>query len=109
MVEGPVEYFKIANAPGLTYSSIAWGDPNAYENYPRILPGVFLKYKLPENYQDLTVSLVEGPDWCFQDYDVVTLDSDNNYLLSNITMIKFLLKDGQFETADKVTLKLTWR
>jgi len=81
IVEGPVENFKIANAPGLCYCSTAWGDPNTYENYPRILPAIFLKYKLPKNYQDLKVSLIEGPDWCFQNYDVAKLERDNNYLL----------------------------
>jgi hypothetical protein len=109
IVEGPVENFKIINAPGLCYCSTAWGDPNAYEDYPRVLPGIFLKYELPENYQDLKVSLIEGPDWCFQNYDVATLDGDNYYLLSNIAMIKFSFKDGQFEAVNKVKLKLAWR
>jgi len=108
IVEGPVENFKIVNAPGLCYCSTAWGDPNAYENYPRVLPGIFLKYKLPKNYQDLKVSVIEGPDWCFRNYDVATLDDDNNYLLSNIAMIKFSFKDGQFEAANKVKIRLSW-
>ena len=109
IVMGPIEYLKRVSAPGLSYSSTEWGDYNATANPPRILPSFFVKYELPEDYSELNVSLEEGPQWCYQGYDIETLEDGKTYLLSNISMIQFLPRDGGYETAHKVTLKLTWQ
>ncbi|MBM3240350.1 hypothetical protein FJZ31_29050 [Candidatus Poribacteria bacterium] len=106
--KGPVEYLKIVSAPGLSYSSTEWGDYDATANPPRILPGVFVKYELPQDYSELKVSLEAGPDWCYQGYNIETLEDGKTYLLSNIAIIKYLPRDGRYESAGKVMLKLTW-
>ena len=104
----PVEYLKVVNAPGLSYSSTEWGDPEAAAKLPRILPSIFVKYELPANYSELKVSLEEGPTWCYQGYNVETLENGKAYLLTNIAIIRYLQSDGKYETASNVVLKLTW-
>jgi len=106
---GPMEFLKVISAPGLSYSSTNWGSPEATANPPRVLPSVFVKYELPKNYSDLNVSLEEGPGWCYQGYNIETLENGKIYLLSNIAFIKYSPNDGKYETADKVELKLAWR
>jgi len=108
IVKGPIEYLKIVSSPGLSYSSTEWGDSDVAENPPRVLPSVFVKHELPEDYSELNVSLEEGPEWCYQGYNIETLEDGKNYLLSNIAIIKYLPGDGKYEIADKVILKLTW-
>jgi hypothetical protein len=103
-----VEYLKMVNAPGLSYSSTEWGDSAAPAKPPRILPSVFVKYELPKDYSELNVSLEEGPEWCYQGYKIETLEDGKAYLLSNIAIIKYLPRDGRYESAGKVMLKLTW-
>jgi len=107
--KGPVEYLKVVTAPGLSYSSTEWGDPEARVKPPRVLPSVFVKYELPENYSNLKVSLEEGPDWCYRGFSVETLENGKPYFLSNVAVIKYLLSTGKHEIAKKVVLKLTWR
>ncbi len=106
--KGPVEYLKVVGAPGLSYSSTEWGDYDATANPPHILPSVFVKYELPEHYSELNVSLKEGPEWCYQGYNIETLEDGKTYLLSNMAIIKYLPRDGSYETTGKVMLKLTW-
>lgn len=106
--KGPVEYLKLVSAPGLSYSSTEWGNPDAAANPPSVLPSIFVKYELPKNYTDLSVSLEEGPEWCYQGYNVATVENGKNYLLSNIAIVKYFPKDGTYEAANKVVFKLTW-
>ena len=77
-----MEYLKVVGAPGLSYSSTEWGDYDATANPPHILPSVFVKYELPEHYSELNVSLKEGPEWCYQGYNIETLEDGKTYLLS---------------------------
>jgi hypothetical protein len=107
--KGPVQNLKVVTAPGLSYSSTEWGDPEAWVKPPRVLPSVFVKYELPKNYSNLKVSLEEGPDWCYKGFSVETLENGKPYLLSNVAVIKYLLSTGKYEIAKKVVLKLTWR
>lgn len=99
---------KIVNSPGLSYSSTEWGDPEAAENPPRVLPSLLLKYELPKDHSELIFSLEEGPEWCYQGFDIETLEDGKTYLLSNMAIIKYLPRGGKYETAGKVALKLTW-
>jgi hypothetical protein len=107
--KGPMEFLKVISSPGLSYSSTEWGSPDAITNAPRVLPSVFVKYELPENYSEIKVTLEEGPEWSYQGYNIGTLENGKTYLLSNIAIIKYFPDDGKYEAANKVVLKLTWR